>query len=43
VLDAWIRWAGARRGVADEVVERTTGAVARCRAGFLAATGAAPG
>jgi hypothetical protein len=43
VLDAWIRWAGARRGVPDEVVERTAGAVARCRAGFLAATGAVPG
>ena len=43
VLDAWVRWAGGRRGLPEDAVERTAGAVSRCRAGFLAATGAAPG
>jgi hypothetical protein len=43
VLDAWVRWAGGRRGLPEDAVERTAGAVSRCRAGFLAAAGAAPG
>jgi hypothetical protein len=43
VLEAWVRWAGARRGVAPEALERTVGAVSECRAGFLTATGVASG